>query len=278
MKEFFARNTLYLAALLFACPALAETGGSTDTDVAAEVPMVIRQVISASYAKSRPDLVIESIGATPIPTVYAVKVANGPTLYTTQDGHYFVLGDLFEVIDGGFTNLAEKQREAGRVDKLAKVPEEEMIIFTSTEQPPKATIMVFTDVDCFYCQKLHKEVPDLNRIGIEVRYLAFPRAGIGSESYKKIATAWCAKDRQSALTKLKNRDSLPINVCSGNPVEKQYKLGNSVGVNGTPALLTADGRLMPGYMPSLQLAKALGVAVDPDVAAELAAKYAIQRQ
>ena len=251
--------------------------GAADAQMAA-APAEVQQVIVASLKESRPTLTFESVSSTPIPGIYAVKVANGPTLYSTADGRYFVLGDLFEVTSAGYTNIAEKQRESERAEKLAAIPLDEMIVFSPEEKPAKASVMVFTDVDCFYCQKLHKEVPDLNRIGIEVRYLAFPRAGIGSESYKKIATAWCSSDPQSALTKLKNRERLPLNVCPNNPVEKEYRLGSAIGVTGTPALVTSAGQLMPGYMPALQLAHALGVEVEPELAKELMAKQQAAQQ
>ena len=79
---------------------------------------------------------------------------------------------------------------------------------------------MFTDVTCFYCQKLHKEVPELNKRGVEVRYLAYPRAGCGfSEVIKQLASAWCADNPQETLTKLKNKKSVQQkNVCPDNPV------------------------------------------------------------
>jgi thiol:disulfide interchange protein DsbC len=233
--------------------------------------------IRASFKASRPELNISSITATEISGLFAVQIANGPVLYTTGDGQHFVLGDLYQVAPGGFVNLAEKAREGDRAQLMAAVSTDDMIVFAPSE-PAKAAIMVFTDVDCFYCQKLHKEVPDLNRLGIEVRYLAYPRAGIGSDSYKKIASAWCADDKQTAMTKLKNRQKIANNVCADNPVSDQFDLGKQVGVSGTPALVTTSGRLMPGYMPALQLAAALGVSVEPELAAELQAKQVAQQQ
>ena len=238
----------------------------------------IEAAITRNFKISRPTIQIESIQPSQIPGLYAVKVAGGPVLYSTDDGRYFVVGDLFEVAPGGFVNLAEKAREGDRADLMAAVKEEDMIVFSPQQLPAKASIMVFTDVDCYYCQKLHQEVPDLNRIGIEVRYLAYPRAGIGSDAYKKMASAWCADDKPAALTKLKNRQRIAPNVCAANPVEQQFSLGQRVGVTGTPAMVTTEGRLMPGYMPALQLASVLGVAVDPEIARELAAKQAAQKR
>ncbi|MFT5670969.1 MAG: thiol:disulfide interchange protein DsbC, partial [Glaciecola sp.] len=115
------------------------------------------------------------------------------------------------------------------------------------------------DVDCGYCRKLHEEVPALNAKGIEVRYLAYPRAGIGSPSYNKIVSAWCAVDQQNALTKLKQLEPIPTNICAGNPVAAQFALGGKMGVRGTPALVLDSGRLLPGYMPADRLAAELGV-------------------
>lgn len=234
-------------------------------------PAAVDQAIRKAFKLSRPEIKIAAVSPSEITGMYAVQIANGPVLYSTADGKYFVLGDMYQVEKGGFVNLAERAKEGGRADLMASASARDMIVF-SPEKDVKASIMVFTDVDCFYCQKLHQEVPDLNRIGIEVRYLAYPRAGIGSDSYKKIASAWCAADQRTALTKLKNRERVATNVCPDNPVAQHFRLGQQVGVSGTPALVTPKGRLMPGYMPALQLANALGVAVDPVIASELRKK------
>jgi thiol:disulfide interchange protein DsbC len=92
-----------------------------------------------------------------------------------------------------------------------------------------------------------------------VRYLAYPRSGIGGDSYRKIVSAWCADDSQTALTKLKNRESIPNNVCAGNPVADQFMLGQQVGVQGTPAVILESGELIPGYVSADDLAARLGI-------------------
>jgi thiol:disulfide interchange protein DsbC len=252
---------------------------AADEPVAA-VPDIaaIKSAVEMKFQQSRPELKLESVESSPIAGLYAVKIINGPVVYATADGSHFVMGDLFAVGPGGFVNLAEQQREGGRAELMAEVKTQDMIIFSPAELPAKAYVTVFTDVDCFYCQKLHKEMVDINRLGIEVRYMAFPRAGVGSDSYKKIASAWCAKNPQDAMTKLKLRQPIPNKVCPDNPVAAQYALGQKVGVTGTPALISENGRLMPGYMPALQLARALGVEVDPALASELAAKQAASPQ
>lgn len=208
--------------------------------------------------EARPDVKVMAVEPSEISGLYAVQIQNGPTIYASADGKYFVHGDLFAVQDKNFVNLTEQRGNGDRAKAMAAVKTEDTIVFKA-KGPTKAVVNVFTDVDCGYCQRFHKEVPELNAKGIEVRYLAFPRAGIGSESYQKLVTAWCAKDRQGTLTRYKNREAVPISTCAKNPVSAEYELGEHVGVSGTPSLVTAKGELIPGYMPAQELAERLGV-------------------
>jgi thiol:disulfide interchange protein DsbC len=233
----------------------AEKTTAVEKTPAAEKP---EAVIKRALEGSRPDVKVASMAKSEINGLYAVQIENGPLVYATPDGKYFVVGDLFQVQAGGFVNLGEQKRNGERVKEMAAVKLDDMIIFKA-KGATKAVVNVFTDVDCGYCQKLHKEVPQLNALGIEVRYLAYPRAGVGSETYQKLVTAWCAKDRQGALTRLKNRENVPVSTCANNPVAAEFALGERIGVNGTPALITTNGELIPGYMPAQELAQRLGV-------------------
>ncbi len=178
-------------------------------------------------------------------------------LYGTRDGRYLFAGDLYQLGDSDLINLAELRRGVQRRALINEVDLKDMVIFAPA-QGTKAVIDVFTDVDCAYCRKLHKEVPRLNELGIEVRYLAFPRKGVGSEAYYKMVSTWCADDRQEALTQSKAGKSIPTKNCD-NPVADEYALGHEVGVTGTPAIVLEDGSLLPGYMPAEKIAEILGL-------------------
>lgn len=221
----------------------------------------IERTIRQSFKASRPDLKIATVAESPVADLYEVQFESGPKVYTTKDGRYFVLGDLYEIRVGGFVNLAEVGRQAERVEGLKEIDEDDTIAFAAKGER-KGVLYVFTDVDCGFCQKLHREVPELNEMGVEVRYLAYPRAGVGSPTYKKMVSAWCAKDKQAAMTALKTRQPIEQKNCADNPVARQYQLGGRMGVTGTPAIVTEDGRLIPGYMPADRLAPlALGATV-----------------
>ncbi|MEP5763081.1 MAG: DsbC family protein [Halieaceae bacterium] len=244
-------NTRTMIAVLGLLGLLLATGFST----AADSP---EQLIRAKLQQARPDLKVEKVQASVADGLYEVQLQAGPMLYVTEDGDFFVLGDMYGVSVTGITNLSEQQRDIKRRELLADVEREDMIIFAA-EGERRASVTVFTDVDCFYCQKLHKEVPMMNKAGIEVRYLAYPRAGVGSDSYRKLASAWCDKDPQQAITTLKIPRSIPDNVCAGNPVADQFMLGQQAGVNGTPALVLESGKMVPGYVSAAELQDRLGL-------------------
>ncbi len=205
----------------------------------------------------RPDIPIEKVSTSPVPGIYALELPGGTVFYGTADGRYLFAGDLYELTDDDLVNLAEVGRTEKRRDLMAGVSKTEMVIFPAVGET-KGVVSVFTDVDCGYCRKLHQEVPKLNQMGIEVRYLAYPRAGVGSRSYQKIVSAWCAADPNKAITQLKSGMEIPDLSCE-NPVAAQFDLGKQVGVTGTPAIVLEDGRLLPGYMPAAELAETVGI-------------------
>ena len=129
---------------------------------------------------------IEYARPSPAPGISEVQIENGPLIYATDDGAYFFLnGDLHQANAAGAVNLTETRRAEARQQQLATVSVDDMVVF-APEGPSRAHITVFTDVTCFYCQKLRREVDQLNAQGIEVRYLAFPRSGIESEGAEKL--------------------------------------------------------------------------------------------
>ncbi len=194
----------------------------------------------------------DSLKPTAVPGVYEA-VFGMEMIYVSADGRYFFSGDM---IDGETRiNLTEATRTSARLAELKKVDVKQTVEFKAKGEQ-KHVLSVFTDVDCPYCVKLHKEVPALNEAGVTVRYFAYPRAGVGSGSYKKMVDIWCASDQQDAMTRSKNGETLEAKDCP-NPVADQFALGQKVGVTGTPALITDAGALIPGYRPADQLVKML---------------------
>ncbi|MGL4317938.1 MAG: DsbC family protein [Pseudomonas sp.] len=210
------------------------------------------QAIRATLQKLQPDLPIEAIAESPMSGLFQVHLKGGRLLYASADGQFLLQGNLYQFKGDNAVNLTEQAESKGIAKLVNAIPLSEMVVFAPKQA--KTHITVFTDTDCGYCQKLHSEVPELNRQGVEVRYVAFPRQGVGSHGYNGLVSVWCAKDRQAAMNKAKSREELPAGHCE-NPVAKQYELGQMVGVNGTPAIVLANGQMIPGYRPAPELAK-----------------------
>ncbi|MGQ4878348.1 DsbC family protein [Billgrantia sp. LNSP4103-1] len=202
---------------------------------------------------------VASVHETPLEGFYQVRLETGEAFYSDAEGNYFLVGDLYENGEGGLTNLTEQSRNVERAGELAKVPESERVIFRGTGDS-RAELVVFTDTTCPYCRQFHEEVPRLNEMGIEVHYLAFPRAGMDSEGARILEQVWCADNRSEAMNAGKRQEEISGSADCYNPVEEQYHLGMAVGVQGTPAIVLPDGRLVPGYVPAERLAEMLGLA------------------
>lgn len=189
----------------------------------------------------------DSVAPSPIAGLYQIRYGT-QVIYVSSDGRYVLEGSLLDLKER--RNLTEEARSGARKEVMDAMGEEKMIVFAP--EKTKHTITVFTDVDCPYCVKLHKEMAEYNAAGIKVRYVLYPRAGVGSPSYQTSVSVWCADDRQDALTRAKNREPVESKTCD-NPVVEHLQLGRAVGVSGTPAIVLEDGEMIPGYRPAREL-------------------------
>ena len=210
---------------------------------AAEIPAALAEVLADVFAGEVPDEVVPA----ELDGFYQV-VRGQNVFYFSADGRYALRGDLFDIEQG--RNLSEERRGQARLDVLGELGEESMIVFAPS--PAKYAVTVFTDVDCGFCAQLHRQIVDYNRLGITVRYVAYPRAGIPSPTYDKMVSVWCADDPHQAIGDAKFGRSVPERACD-NPIGAHYAAGQRIGVRGTPAILLDSGDLLGGYVPPDEL-------------------------
>jgi len=207
----------------------------------------LKKEFQKSLSRLSSDFEISDVKETPIKGIYQVTI--GPdVIYMSRDGNYVLKGEILDI--GNRRNLTEDFHAQKRINLLNTIADSEYIEFSSTKT--KNHIYVFTDVDCGYCRKLHRDVPELNSMGIAVRYLAYPRAGVDSIIGEEMRNVWCAENRQKALTTSKNRQPIEVKVCNA-PIARHHALGRELGVTGTPAIFLENGRKLPGYIPPDEL-------------------------
>jgi thiol:disulfide interchange protein DsbC len=210
-----------------------------------------RAVDEASIRQALGDVKPASVEPTPVAGLYEV-VFGSNVVYMSADGRYMLQGELVDVQNR--VSLTEPRRRQVTRTAIDSIGEDKMIVF----KPEKVehVVTVFTDIDCGYCRKLHNEMDQYLNEGIKVRYMMFPRAGVGSESYKKAVAVWCAEDRNGAMTDAKTGKAVEMKSCD-NPIDQHMELVRQLGARGTPFIVLEDGSTQPGYVPAKRLAQLL---------------------
>lgn len=230
MKKF----VLALCSLGFISAASAQS-----TDIDAQHHLVKQQFAMLNLS-------VNAISEAPLDGLLQVFTNRG-LFFTSKDGQYFIEGNIYDL-----TNKVLVNDEQMRPYIQQQVAANKSGTIEYKAKNEKYVINVFTDPSCGYCRKLHNEMKDYNDAGITVRYMAFPRGGLTSETYLQMQHIWCTKDSRGAMNAAKEGKNVKPAMCN-NPVKTQYELGQSFGISGTPAIIMPNGRLIPGYQPAQAL-------------------------
>jgi thiol:disulfide interchange protein DsbC len=249
-----ARGTRIALIIAAATGAACSVAHAVDSDADTAARKVLHDLV--------PQANLDAIEAAPIAGFRQVIVGS-QVIYVSDDGKYLMQGTLFDSAnkrDLTAARLAVKAKQ-----KMDAVPQNKRIVFAPAGKP-KYKVTVFTDLDCGYCRKLHSQIAEYNKAGIEVDYLFFPRSGINSPSYDKAVSVWCAKDRNAAFTAAK-AGGTPAPLKCDNPVAEEFTLGGQVGVDGTPAVYAPDGTKLGGYLSPEQMVARLETLAKQSLAA-----------
>ena len=243
------RHAVLLAlgiAMSVGCSAESESKPETQSTTASQAASGSRDDIINAKVNTLMGVDADAIANSPVDGLLQVTAAN-QVFYISEDGNYVLSGHMFDVNDG-MKDLTDAALGAVRLNVIAPFAGDS-IEFKADDE--KHVLTVFTDYTCGYCKKLHKEVGTLNEAGITVRYLAWPRAGLGTQNYENMVSIWCAKDPKSALTRAKSiaNPTFGKEDCD-NTVAEQFTAGRKLGLRGTPAIIFDDGRMIPGYKPA----------------------------
>ena len=223
-------------------------GSSRPSNTVKAAPAAVPADVRARVVAKLPGATPDDVSASPIPGLYEVTMG-GLIAYVSEDGKYLVSGSVYDLDTQ--LNLTASRRNAARAKALAAASESQMIVFGP--QNAKMTVTVFTDIDCGFCRKFHNQIADVNKTGVRVRYLMYPRTGPGTESWRKAEQVWCSADRRDALTRAKRGEPLKAKACGDGAIKTQYELGSDLGVEGTPAIFTQNGDYIGGFLTPEEL-------------------------
>ncbi|RDX36476.1 disulfide bond isomerase [Kangiella sp. HD9-110m-PIT-SAG07] len=219
-------------------------------------PHQIKQLLQAKF----PSASIQHVAPAEINGVYSF-VLQGDLYYISNDGKYLLKGQMLDISTPKVKNLSsqrmaeiQKKESPMRIAEINKLDEDNMVVYQAPNE--QHVITVFTDVDCGFCQKLHRERQDYLDLGITIRYLAFPRAGLDSKSAAKLQGIWCAADQQTAMTEAKVQHKYRTGTCQ-TPFKEHMALVRKFSLNGTPGIILENGDLIGGYLPAEVLSRRL---------------------
>jgi len=266
---------LALLVAVFGVPVLAQQYVDTETEAkrTADTRVTGKSFESTDYPQVRERLsgILTgeseiSIAESALPGLLQVQIG-ADIIYMTDEGRYLIQGRVIDLETR--QDLTDQARSQVRRTLVDQIDHDELIAYGPKDAAH--SIVVFTDVDCGYCRKLHQQVEDYNQAGIRIEYAAFPRAGFGSDSFNKMVSVWCSEDQHAAMDLAKAGGTPEPEHCEA-PVQAQYQFGQRLGVTGTPALVTADGNLIPGYVPPADLRARLDLLASQSLAGSVNAE------
>lgn len=195
---------------------------------------------------------ITAVRETPVQGVYEVAMGRN-VAYTDASGRYMIFGHLYDMKE-------QKDLTAQRLDEINKIDVSALPLadaIKTVKGDGSRTLYVFSDPDCPFCQRLEREtMPKLDNVTIYT--FLYPLEELHPDAKRKAETIWCAKDRAKAWDDFMKSGKLPDQVTRcDNPVERNIRLGGSLGINGTPTIILGDGTMVPGFVPASELERRL---------------------
>ncbi|MDI9335452.1 MAG: DsbC family protein [Gammaproteobacteria bacterium] len=186
------------------------------------------------------------IEQTPIPNVYQVDIGEN-IIYSDLSGRYFIFGHLMDMLeqqDLTQTKLAKKLKI-----NFAQIPLDQAI--KTVKGQGKQKIIIFSDPDCPFCQRLEDELQQMDDLTIYT--LLYPIENLHPKAKAKAISIWCS-DNPSLAWKKVMVDKLPIpTLHCAHPIDSIKVMAQQLGINGTPTLIAEDGRKWVGLTSHTEL-------------------------
>ena len=209
-------------------------------------PLEVEKRIRDLYPATK----IAAVRETPAKGIYEVVMGRN-VAYTDEAGRYMIFGHLYDMKE-------QKDLTASVLEALNKVdtslfPKEDAI--KKVQGKGERTLFVFSDPDCPYCKRLEAELAKVDNVTIYT--LLYPLEGLHPDARRKAEAIWCAKDRAKAWEEFMANGKLPDASGCETPIDRNLRLGNTLGVNGTPTIIFADGAIAPGMLPAAEIERRL---------------------
>lgn len=190
---------------------------------------------------------VDQVNPSPVSGLYEV-VTGDHIFYTDEKAEILIDGQMFDL-------KARRNLTEARARKLFAVEFDKLplnIAMKKVKGDGSRKLAYFTDPNCGYCKKLEQELKSIDNVTLYL--FMYP---IFNGSAEKVQAVLCSKDPVKTWDKLMQDNVQPKPATCKLPTDEVMALGRKLKVNGTPALIFANGVMNPGYMPAEQLERAL---------------------
>jgi thiol:disulfide interchange protein DsbC len=206
------------------------------------------EAVRKSFQERFPGIDIVVVKHTRFPGLYEVQIGMD-LVYTDANVDYLMQGSLIDA-------KSRTDLTAERLEELSKVSFSSLPLELAVKQVKgdgTRQIAVFEDPNCGYCKRLHETLKDVDNITVYT--FLFPI--LSPDSTVKARNIWCAKDQAATWRNWMLDGKTPPEAKCETPVETVLALGRKMMVQGTPAIIFADGSRVNGALPLDALNKKL---------------------
>lgn len=237
--------SLPLSGSVFAEGKVLSTRGS---EPAAGAVVLSTESVRKGFAERFPGIDITDVKPTPFPGLFEIQIGMD-LLYTDAKVDYILQGSLVDA-------KTRRDLTAQRLEKLAQVSFSSLPLELAVKQVKgngARKMAIFEDPNCGYCKRLHETLKGVDNTTIYT--FLFPI--LSPDSEVKARNVWCAKDQAAAWQDWMLDGKTPPDATCETPVDTVLALGKKLMVQGTPAIIFADGSRVNGALPLDALQKKL---------------------
>ncbi|HRN76206.1 DsbC family protein [Ottowia sp.] len=189
---------------------------------------------------------IDEISKTPMKGLFEVRIGTD-LLYTDAEGNFLIQGSLLDT-------KARKNLTEERVEKLTAIDFKDLPLknaFTQVFGKGTRKLAVFEDPNCGYCKRFEKDLQKID--DVTVYFFLIPI--LGSDSVTKSRQIWCSADKLKTWNDWMLREVAPKGAgdCNTDALTENLDFAKKYRITGTPTLIFADGRRVPGAINTQQL-------------------------
>lgn len=193
---------------------------------------------------------IDEVRATPMPGLYEVRIGS-ELLYSDAEGNYLIQGTLLDT-------RARKNLTEERVAELTAIDFKDLQLknaFTVVRGNGQRQLAVFEDPNCPYCKRFERDLEKVDNITIHTFLIPI----LGPDSTEKSRRIWCSADRARTWDDWMLRDVTPPGpaACDTAALDANLAFARKHDITGTPTLVFADGRRIPGAINTQQIEQML---------------------